>query len=112
MLIIKMEKDKMRTNNTIEELIKCPKYIFDAKPSQGMAIDKKSALIKRKNLYLKSEDKKNQFSVFMRQNTMLIEQFSIGLLYKFESLNYRKVTLVRYNGAHYGKNVIMVRKSI
>lgn len=95
-----MEKDKMRTNNTIEELIKCPKYIFDANPSQGMAIDKKSALIKRKNLYLKSEDKKKQFSVFMRQNTMLIEQFSIGLLYKFESLNYRKITLVRYNGAH------------
>ena len=71
----------MLTNTKIEELIKCPKYIFEANPKQGMSSDTKSTLIKRKNLKLKSdEDETCQFTVFMRQNTMLIEQFSIGLL--------------------------------
>jgi hypothetical protein len=90
----------MLANKRIEDLIKCPKYIFNANPKQGMATDNKSALIKRKNLNLKSEDETQQFTVFMRQNTMLIEQFSIGLLYQPESSKFRKITLVRFNGEH------------
>lgn len=91
----------MLTNTKIEELIKCPKYIFEANPKQGMPSDTKSTLIKRKNLKLKSdEDETCQFTVFMRQNTMLIEQFSIGLLYNLESINFRRVTLIRFNGEH------------
>jgi len=90
----------MSVNKKIEDYIKCPKYIFDANPKHGMATDNKSALIKRKNLYLKSIDEKHQFTVFMRQNTMLIEQFSIGLLFKLESINFRKITLIRFNGEH------------
>jgi len=65
-----------------------------------MAADNKSALIKRKKLNLKSKDGKHQYTVFMRQNTMLIEQFSIGLLFKLESINFRKITLIRFNGEH------------
>jgi len=90
----------MLTNKKIEELITCSKIIIDATPKQGMAADNKTALIKRKNLNLTSQDEKHQFTVFIRQNTMLVEQFSIGLLYHLNKFNIKNITLIRFNGEH------------
>ncbi|MBF0377119.1 MAG: hypothetical protein HQK72_06515 [Desulfamplus sp.] len=90
----------MLNNMMIDELIKCPKNIVDAIPKHGMAIDKKNSFVKRKNLTLKSTDDKHIFEMFLRQNTMFIEDFSIGLMFKTEDKSVGKITLIRYNGEH------------
>ncbi len=90
----------MLSNREIDELIKCPKIIIDASPKHGMGIDRKNSFVKRKNLNLKSTAKDCTFDLFIRQNTLLIEDFSIGLLYKTEDKIFGKITLIRYNGEH------------
>jgi len=90
----------MMTNKKIDELIKCSKAIIDASPKNGMAPDKKSSFIIRKKLRIQSEDEQYFFDVFMRHHTMLIEQFSIGLLFKTDDKTIGKIMLIRYNGEH------------
>ena len=93
----------MLTNKKINELIKCPKIIIEATPKNGMAADKQSSLIMRKNLKLQSKEEQHLFDVFIRHNTKFIEQFSIGLLFKTNDKTVGKITLIRYNGEH-GQN--------
>ena len=93
----------MLSNKQIDDLIRCPKMIIDASPKHGMAIDRKNSFVKRKNLSLRSTADDYNFDIFIRENTMLIENFSIGLLYKTEDKNFGKITLIRYNGEH-GQN--------
>jgi hypothetical protein len=90
----------MLKNEKIDELIKCPKIIIEAYPKNGMLPDKKSSFVMRKNLKLQSTDKQYFFEVFIRHNIMLIEQFSIGLLFKTDDRAAGKIALIRYNGQH------------
>jgi len=90
----------MLTDAEIENLIKCPKKITGSVPAKGMGPDPKSSFILRKNMELVSECGEHEFIVFMRKNTMLTEQFSIGLLYRTRVKEPGKITLLRYNGSH------------
>lgn len=90
----------MLTDTEIQNLIKCPKKITSSTPAKGMIPDPKSSLISRKNMELVSESGEHEFIVFMRKNTLLTEQFSIGLLYKTRVKNPGRITLLRYNGEH------------
>lgn len=90
----------MLTDQKIAELIKYPKIITEAIPKKGMATDKKSSFIRKRNLKLQSDDEQYFFDAFIRHNTMLIEQFSIGLRFKTDDKTVGKITLIRYNGEH------------
>jgi len=90
----------MLTNQEIENLIICPKKIIDSLPKKGMVADIKSPIIQRKNLDLISLEGKYQFKIFIRQNTLLIEQFSLGLQYKTDDKTFGDITLIRFNGNH------------
>ena len=90
----------MLSDKQIENLIKCPKSIIETNPTKGMEQDRKSRYIKRKNMKLMSMSGQDEFHVFIRQNTMLTEQFSIGLLYNTKNTQTGIITLVRYNGEH------------
>jgi len=91
---------KLLTDSDIKKLILCPKMITDALPRKGMISDKKSSIIKRKNLKLISQDGQYHFEIFMRQNTLLIEQFSIGLQFKSDERSIGNIILIRFNGEH------------
>jgi hypothetical protein len=88
------------TDSDIKKLILCPKMITDALPRKGMISDKKSNIVKRKNLKIISQDGQYHFEIFMRQNTLLIEQFSIGLQFKSDERSIGNLTLIRFNGEH------------
>lgn len=90
----------MLTNKQIEELIRCPKEVVEAHPKNGMLEDRRSAFIKRRNLKLEAVNDDSEFEIFIRQNTVFIEQFSIGLLYKTNDKIMGRLLLMRYNGEH------------
>jgi len=90
----------MLTNKQIETLIKCPKTITEAEPQKGMVSDPRNVHTKRKNMKLIAQGGQDEFLVFIRQNMMLTEQFSIGLRYKTENVEIGAITLIRYNGEH------------
>ena len=90
----------MLTDSDINRLVTCLKRITDAVPKKGMGPDKKSSLIRRKNLKLISEDEQHRFDVFIRHNTMLTEQFSLGLRFRSDDKLIGNITLIRFNGAH------------
>ena len=64
------------TQKEIDDLIACPKVISDA-PKRDMKRDRGHL---RNDMRLKSADDKFEFSVFMRRNEDLPENFSIGLV--------------------------------
>ena len=85
------------TNKDIKNLIDIPKRIHNKDPKKGYKVEYNH---RRCNLFLiGSENNKIKFEVFIRQNQIFIENFSIGLHYQMPSLK-NSVTLIRYNGPH------------
>lgn len=86
------------TDQEIQELIRSPKKIKKREPARGY--NEKDGH-RRCNLVLEdnSGDEK-AFSVFIRQNSVFIENFSIGLVYQTKDKTLGSITLVRYNGPH------------
>ena len=107
------------TNKEIKELVECSKKIEEKNPREGY---KANGAYKRCDLTLSSaenmpdktkdsvsqkiEDSKKsddsnilEFHVFIRQNQNYMENFSIGLIYKFSGFK-NGLNFVRYNGPH------------
>ncbi len=89
----------MLTDQEIQDLIRSPKEIKEKIPVGGY---KEENGHRRCNLKLESteEDEVKLFSVFVRQNSYFLENFSIGLRYQTNDSVLGTITLVRYNGPH------------
>lgn len=86
------------TDQEIQELITSPKRIKKREPTEGY---NERDSHRRCNLVLEdASGDERVFSVFIRQNIVFIENFSIGLVYKTEDKVLGSITLVRYNGPH------------
>lgn len=86
------------TDQDIEELIQLPKSIKTKSPSSGYREDGGH---KRCDLDLHAvSDTRITFTVFIRQNSQFIENFSIGLQYQTNRRVPGTITLIRYNGPH------------
>ena len=90
----------MLTDQQIKYLISCDKKIVNADPKKGMKPDGKSEFLQRRNLDVCSLSEQETFTVFLRKNNFLIEQFSIGILYKTRVREPSSIMLLRYNGIH------------
>ncbi len=86
----------MMTEQDIKAMITIAKKIIQKTPVKGY---KEEDGNKRCQLTLVGGGG-NKFSVFIRQNTTFIENFSIGLRYKTRNRELGNITLVRYNGPH------------
>ena len=85
------------TDKDIQYLIDTPKRIHNRDPKKGYKMESNH---RRCNLILIGVENNNiRFEVFIRQNQIFIENFSIGLHCQIPSLR-NSVTLVRYNGPH------------
>lgn len=82
------------TDDFIDKLISCEKKII-LSPSPK---NKTNGLHKQTNMELESADKKHKFSVFIRENTKLMEFFSVGLVYHRDKET--DIIIIRYNGNH------------
>ena len=88
----------MLTDQRIQDLVSCSKTITKKEPARGYREDGRHL---RCDLELAStEDNDTTFTVFIRQSTEFIENFSIGLRYSTNDLILGIVTLIRYNGPH------------
>ena len=89
----------MLTDADISDLISRPKRIVSKSPASGY---REQGQNKRCDLELVGvDDERCEFRVFIRQNTNLIENFSIGLRHRHVSdPTLGTLTLVRYNGPH------------
>ena len=88
----------MLTDAEIQNLIKMPKLVVSKTPGRGYAAENNQ---RRCSLELVADgDPDKQFTIFIRQNTNFIENFSIGLRYRTGNKRLPIVTLIRYNGAH------------
>ena len=89
----------MLTDENIGALIISPKKI--SKKSPAIGYDSREGTQKYCSLILESVDPEGpSFSVFIRQNSQFIENFSIGLRCQTGDRELGTVTLVRYNGPH------------
>ena len=92
------EGNAMLTDQQIQDLVSCSKVITNKEPSRGYREENRHL---RCDLELTAtEDSSTTFTVFIRQSTEFIENFSIGLLYSSDNPILGTVTLVRYNGPH------------
>lgn len=87
----------MLNQSEIDGLISEPKRIARANPTHGMKPDGRN---EKKNLDLVSVDGNHRFDVFIRKNLSLIEDFSVGLIYKSNQKELGDVMLIRFNGSH------------
>lgn len=93
-----MNEQIILTDHDIERLIQLPKSIRAKSPSSGYREDgghKRCDL----DLYAISDTRIN-FTVFIRQSSKFIENFSIGLQYQTNRKVPGTITLIRYNGPH------------
>jgi len=97
------------TDTEIQNLMKVQKKIHRKEPKTGYKNEnghrKCNLVLHQPHLRLQASSKRmsftgqNEFIIFIRQNQVFIENFSIGLRCQIPSLN-SSVTLVRYNGPH------------
>ena len=88
----------MLTDQQIQDLIAQPKAISRKEPARDYREENHQ---KRCDLVLRSIPEGVQtFTVFVRQNSIFIENFSIGLRYQANHSDVGTVTLTRYNGPH------------
>ena len=86
------------TDEEIAQMIGVPKTIVSRTPMKGY---REQNGHRRCDVELRSESVGDgTFLVFVRQNLMFIENFSIGLRYRSDDPALGTVTLVRYNGPH------------
>ncbi len=84
----------------IRQLLDVPKTIANRTPAKGY-VDESGH--RRCQLDLETNsDEDAQFSVFVRQSSNFIENYSIGLRYRTDDKAVGTITLIRYNGAHGG----------
>ena len=82
----------------IRRLIACPKRITRRQPVRGYRLDNRQH---RCDLDLQSVNGVGGvFTVFIRQSTAFVENFSVGLRYQTGSRVPGSITLARYNGPH------------
>lgn len=89
------------TNEEIDNIITCQKII--AKPPKRQM--QESGYNLRNDFELTSADNKYHFNVFMRQNTELPDNFSIGLIWKNTDIG-KNIIMFRCNGPHGGNEKI------
>lgn len=92
------------TDEKIQELLAIPKTISEKTPAQGYKEENSN---KRCDLRLKTaSDDGDRFNIFIRQHSIFIEGFSLGLRFQTKSKTRKTITLVRYNGLHgeYSRN--------
>ena len=88
----------MLTNQQIHNLVTSPKRILRKVPAVGYQHENRQ---RRGDLQLEAvADSNYRFSVFIRQNTQFIENFSIGLRYQTGDSLMGTIILIRYNGPH------------
>ena len=87
------------TEDDIQRLISLPKAIDSASPVRGYT-ERRGNRRRRLNLRAAGENVSAEFTVFIRQNLVFEENFSIGLRYRTGITGLGNVTLVRYNGPH------------
>lgn len=86
------------TDEDIRRLIACPKRITRRQPARGYRTDNRH---QRCSLDLQSVNGVGGiFTVFIRQSTMFMENFSVGLCYQTGNAVQGSITLARYNGPH------------
>ena len=86
------------TDQQIQDLLDIPKTVTEKKPAKGYKEENNQ---RRCDLKLEAtSDNGAIFSVFIRQNSKFIENFSIGLRYQTNIKAMGSITLVRYNGSH------------
>lgn len=96
--IAMLPEQPILTDEQIQHLLDVPKKITKRTPAKGYNEENNH---KRCDLELETTtDSEVRFSVFIRQNSKFIEDFSIGLLYRTNDRTMGTITLVRYNGAH------------
>lgn len=83
------------TQSELDELLRCPKVVSEP-PRKDMKLEGGH---KRNDMGVRSKDGKLKFSVFMRVNEALPENFSIGLEYH-PADDVTSVCLLRCNGKH------------
>lgn len=88
----------MLTDQQIRELITQPKSIKRKEPARGF---------QEENLQLRCDldleavaDPRGEFTVFIRQSSKYVENFSLGLRYRTNVRSLGTITLIRYNGPH------------
>ena len=87
------------TDEQIQELLDIPKAITKKTPARERYKEENSQ--RRGDLDLEAlSDISVKFSVFIRQNSKFIENFSIGLRYQTNIKALGTITLIRYNGPH------------
>ncbi len=87
----------MLSQTEIDRLISLPKQIERTTPAHGLKTDGRN---ERKDLDLESTDGNHRFRVFIRKNLMLIEDFSVGLVYRSNRKELGDLMLIRFNGSH------------
>lgn len=88
----------MLTDGQIRRLVAMPKRIVKKDPAKGY---KDEGNHRRCNLDLAAiHPSVGNFDVFIRQHTLFIENYSIGLRYLTDDSSMGAITLVRYNGQH------------
>lgn len=85
------------TNEEIDNIITCQKII--TKPPKRQM--QESGYNLRNDFELTSADNKHHFNVFIRQNTELPDNFSIGLIWKNTDIG-KNIIMFRCNGPHGG----------
>ncbi len=88
----------MLSDDEIQSLISIPKTIKTRTPARGY---KEEGGHKRCDLELEASfDNGAKFTVFIRQSSEFIENYSLGLRYQTNDRTLGTITLVRYNGPH------------
>ncbi len=92
----------MVNEQDIEDWLRCPKVIVRKVPAVGFAEPRPDESHRRCDLDLESVDTLDvKFSVFIRQSTQFVENFSIGLRHRPDvDPAFATITLIRYNGPH------------
>ena len=96
--IVTLPNSPTLTDEQIQDLLDIPKTIITKTPAKGYKEENNN---KRCDLELETAlDDGDRFSIFIRQNSIFIENFSIGLRYQTNIRKLGTITLVRYNGPH------------
>ena len=89
----------LKSNEDIDKLITCSKIIINPPHKEF----KEENGHRRNDMTLTSEDGKEHFGVYIRQNNQFPENFSVGLTWKDpNNPSLRAFTLIRCNGEHGG----------
>ncbi len=97
--IVALPEKPSLTDKQIQDLLNIPKTIAKKSPAREAYREEKNQKRCDLELYTPSDDG-TELSVFIRQHSKFIENFSIGLRYQTNISSLGTITLIRYNGAH------------